>query len=199
MISFCLDLSYLYSKLVQTYSMGLDKDSHAQEDTDDSAGSDDESGALLPQSMKQVSHPHFTPGAKKFMAMYVTPHRYDWTLISRELHLQGQLGTLNDLLKHTKNEPRLKGPFAFGFYKECLLSCERMLDRLHSMRCVTTRAEWSVLFDKIQRIAATHQCRDHSMRESFVVPVNSHRREMAGNVILYVSHLPTIPITRTDL
>ena len=60
----------------------------------------------------------------------------------RELHLQGQLGTLNDLLKHTKNEPRLKGPFAFGFYKECLLSCERMLDRLHSMRCVTTRAEW---------------------------------------------------------
>ena len=63
-------------------------------------------------------------------------------LIGRELHLQGQLGTLNDLLKHTKNEPRLKGPFAFGFYKECLLSCERMLDRLHSMRCVTTRAEW---------------------------------------------------------
>jgi len=64
------------------------------------------------------------------------------TLMNRELHLQGQLGTLNDLLKHTKNEPRLKGPFAFGFYKECLLSCERMLDRLHSMRCVTTRAEW---------------------------------------------------------
>ena len=63
----------------------------------------------------------------------------------RELHLQGQIGTLNDLLKHTKNEPRLKGPFAFGFYKECLLSCERMLDRLHSMRCVTTRAEWYVL------------------------------------------------------
>jgi len=62
----------------------------------------------------------------------------------RELHLQGQIGTLNDLLKHTKNEPRLKGPFAFGFYKECLLSCERMLDRLHSMRCVTTRAEWYV-------------------------------------------------------
>jgi len=29
--------------------------------------------------------------------------------------------------------------------------------------------------------------RDHNMRESFVVPVNSQRREMAGNVILYVS------------
>lgn len=38
------------------------------------------------------------------------------------------------------------------------------------MRCVTTRAEW-----------------DETMRETFVVPVNKQRREMAGNVILYVS------------
>ena len=80
-------------------------------------------------------------------------------LIDRELHLQGQLGTLNDLLKHTKNEPRLKGPFAFGFYKECLLSCERMLDRLHSMRCVTTRAEWWVLLFSLFR------CLDPSGKE----------------------------------
>lgn len=62
--------------------------------------------------------------------------------LDRELHLQAQLGKLRDLLKQTKNEPRLKGPFAFEFYNECLLSCERMLDRLHSMRCVTTRDEW---------------------------------------------------------
>ena len=60
----------------------------------------------------------------------------------RELHLQSQLGDLRDLLSQTKNEPRLKGPFAFEFYQEVLLSCERMLDRLHSMRCVTTRDEW---------------------------------------------------------
>jgi hypothetical protein len=33
--------------------------------------------------------------------------------------------------------------------------------------------------------------RDHNMRESFVVPVNSQRREMAGNVILYVSPPPS--------
>jgi hypothetical protein len=33
--------------------------------------------------------------------------------------------------------------------------------------------------------------RDHNMRESFVVPVNSKRREMAGNVILYVSPSPS--------
>jgi hypothetical protein len=60
----------------------------------------------------------------------------------RELHLQGQLNTLQDLLKHTVNEPRLKGPFAYAFYKEVLLSCERTMNRLHSMRCVTTRDEW---------------------------------------------------------
>lgn len=138
--SFCLDLSYLYSKLVQTYSSGLDNSiSNTPDETRDT--SDSEEAALLPKSVKK-SHPHFTPGAKKFMAMYVHFDELTMILINRELHLQGQLGTLNDLLKHTKNEPRLKGPFAFGFYKECLLSCERMLDRLHSMRCVTTRAEW---------------------------------------------------------
>jgi len=60
----------------------------------------------------------------------------------RELHLQSQLSSLRDLLAQTRNEPRLKGPFAFDFYNEVLLSCERMLDRLHSMRCVTTRDEW---------------------------------------------------------
>ena len=60
----------------------------------------------------------------------------------RELHLQSQLGNLRDLLAQTKNEPRLKGPFPFTCYKEVLLSCERMMDRLHSMRCVTTRDEW---------------------------------------------------------
>jgi hypothetical protein len=32
--------------------------------------------------------------------------------------------------------------------------------------------------------------RDQSMRESFVVPVNTQRREMAGNVILYVCSSP---------
>jgi len=62
----------------------------------------------------------------------------------RELHLHSQLGDLRELLLQTKNEPRLKGPFAFEFYDEVLLSCERMVDRLHSMRCVTTRDEWLV-------------------------------------------------------
>ena len=63
-------------------------------------------------------------------------------MTGRELHLQSQLADLRNLLEQTVNEPRLKGPFPYSFYKEVLLSCERIIDRLHSMRCVTTRDEW---------------------------------------------------------
>ncbi|TYJ52309.1 hypothetical protein B9479_007095 [Cryptococcus floricola] len=146
---FCLDLSYLYSKLVTTYSKGVD---HGPMDTEDADIPRDEEEPLLPPGT--IGHPHLSPGVRQFMAM--------------ELHLQSQLSSLKSLLAHTKNEPRLKGPFAYHFYKEVLLSCERMLDRLHSMRCVTTRDEW-----------------DNGIRDAFVVPVNKERREMAGNVILY--------------
>ena len=148
---FCLDLSYLYSKLVTTYSRGVEAD---PADICDRTGEED---PLLP--IKINRHPHLSSGVKQFVAM--------------ELHLHGQLQSLKGLLAETKNEPRLKGPFAYEFYKEALLSCERMVDRLHSMRCVTTRDEW-----------------DQGMRESFVVPVNPQRREMVGNVVLYVG--PTL-------
>jgi hypothetical protein len=47
-------------------------------------------------------------------------------------------------------------------------------------------------FEKWKRGTSTGtDGRDHNMRESFVVPVNSQRREMAGNVILYVSPSPS--------
>ncbi|GFZ50881.1 hypothetical protein JCM24511_08639 [Saitozyma sp. JCM 24511] len=142
---FCLDLSYLYSKLVTTYSKGVDP-------PEEIPNAETEQEPLLPPGTAR--HTHLSPGVRQFLAM--------------ELHLQAQLGKLRDLLKQTKNEPRLKGPFAFEFYNECLLSCERMLDRLHSMRCVTTRDEW-----------------DNGIRRAFVAPVNKQRREMAGSVILY--------------
>nr|XP_031864022.1 uncharacterized protein CI109_000666 [Kwoniella shandongensis]KAA5531094.1 hypothetical protein CI109_000666 [Kwoniella shandongensis] len=146
---FCLDLSYLYSRLVTTYSKGVEAKVKNENDSSDDEG---ETRPLLPSSV--VGHRHLSPSVRQFMAM--------------ELHLQSQLGTLRGLLAQTKHEPRLKGPFAYGFYHEVLLSCERMLDRLHSMRCVTTRDEW-----------------DEGIRQAFVIPVNKERREMAGNVILY--------------
>ncbi|EIW68238.1 hypothetical protein TREMEDRAFT_32574, partial [Tremella mesenterica DSM 1558] len=145
---FCLDLSYLYSKLVATYSRGVD----IHDFPPPSNYTSEESEPLLPVGSPRS--PHLNPGVRHFMAM--------------ELHLQSQLVDLRKLLNDTKTEPRLKGPFAFDFYREVLLSCERMLDRLHSMRCVTTRDEW-----------------DNGIRAAFVAPVNRQRREMAGSVILY--------------
>ncbi|WVQ72114.1 hypothetical protein IAR50_001659 [Cryptococcus sp. DSM 104548] len=153
---FCLDLSYLYSKLVTTYSKGVDSEEvDSSDDSSDDSEDERDVGETTPLSAPwSVGHQHLSSSVRQFMAM--------------ELHLQSQLDYLRGLLAQTKNEPRLKGPFAYGFYHEVLLSCERVLDRLHSMRCVTTRDEWN-----------------DDMRQAFIFPVNKERREMAGNVILY--------------
>jgi hypothetical protein len=63
---------------------------------------------------------------------------------NRELHLQIKLLELQDLLKQTQHEPRLKGPFPIKLYRSILASLQTILDKLHSMRCVTTREEWYV-------------------------------------------------------
>lgn len=60
----------------------------------------------------------------------------------RELHLQRKLIELQGLLAQTQHEPRLKGPFPIALYRAMLTSLQTILDRLHSMRCVTTREEW---------------------------------------------------------
>lgn len=62
----------------------------------------------------------------------------------RELHLQIQLINLRGLLAQTKNEPRLKGPFPQEMYAGIIGSCQTLLDKLHSMRCVVSRQEWCV-------------------------------------------------------
>ena len=64
----------------------------------------------------------------------------------REFHLQIKLIELQELLKQTQHEPRLKGPFPITMYRSILRSLQTILDRLHSMRCVTTREEWCVDF-----------------------------------------------------
>ena len=61
---------------------------------------------------------------------------------SRELHLQIKLIELQNLLAQAQLEPRLKGPFPVELYRGILVSLQTILDKLHSMRCVTTREEW---------------------------------------------------------
>lgn len=63
-------------------------------------------------------------------------------LETRELHLQIKLIELQGLLAQTQHEPRLKGPFPVVMYRKILTSLQTILDKLHSMRCVTTREEW---------------------------------------------------------
>lgn len=64
------------------------------------------------------------------------------TFARRELHLQVKLIELQGLLAQTQHEPRLKGPFPIQLYRGILTKLQTILDRLHSMRCVTTKEEW---------------------------------------------------------
>jgi len=86
--------------------------------------------------------------------------------------LQIKLIELQGLLSQTQHEPRLKGPFPVQLYRGILTSLQTILDKLHSIRCVTTKEEWYT-----------------AVRQDFIIPVNKERREMAGNIILSFSTL----------
>ena len=96
---------------------------------------------------------------EEFMAMYVkscliiVAAKPDHN--NRELHLQIKLLELQDLLKQTQHEPRLKGPFPTKLYRSILASLQTILDKLHSMRCVTTREEWYVIVRLEQELLLT--------------------------------------------
>uniref|UniRef100_V5ER14 Uncharacterized protein n=2 Tax=Kalmanozyma brasiliensis (strain GHG001) TaxID=1365824 RepID=V5ER14_KALBG len=154
-------LAWLYQRLVLSYSRdpsqkrsrhrGPGEDGE-DEDADDSFeqhgvdGQNDEETALL--------------------GTFATQHGDEFQAI--ELHLQVSIIKLEGLLAQTKHEPRLKGPFPVATYRSMLSCCQNILDKLHSMRCVTTRQDWY-----------------RHVRRDFVIPVNAERREMVGNVLLY--------------
>lgn len=144
---FCLNIGWLYTRLVAANSFA--PDSQEMEEYEESAG---ETQALSP------AHAKLNHSIREFMAM--------------ELHLQIKLIELQGLLAQTQNEPRLKGPFPVQLYRGILTSLQTILDKLHSMRCVTTREEWYT-----------------SVRQDFIIPVNKERREMVGNIILSFSTL----------
>ncbi|KAG2135853.1 Fusaric acid resistance protein-like-domain-containing protein [Suillus clintonianus] len=152
--NFCLNIGWLYTHLVAANSgMVRVEDDDMDEDEPEMQPSD-EAVSLLPKSAKAK----LSKSIQEFMAM--------------ELHLQRKLIELQGLLAETQHEPRLKGPFPILLYRSILTSLQTILDRLHSMRCVTTREEWIT-----------------SVRMDFILPVNKERREMVGNIILYFSTL----------
>lgn len=149
---FCLNIGWLYTHLVAANS----GTPHSGDDTDEDEPETppDETTSLLPKSAKAK----LSKSIQDFMAM--------------ELHLQRKLIELQGLLAQTQHEPRLKGPFPIALYRAILTSLQTILDRLHSMRCVTTREEWIM-----------------SVRRDFILPVNKERRDLVGNIILYFSTL----------
>ncbi|KAL1743411.1 Fusaric acid resistance protein-like-domain-containing protein [Schizophyllum fasciatum] len=140
---FCLNLGWLYTRLVASNSFS------PQRRPEEEDGHVDETTSLLKPTHRLNS------SVQDFMAM--------------ELHLQIKLIELQGLLAQTQHEPRLKGPFPVLMYRGILTSLQVILDRLHSMRCVTTREE--------------------CVRKDFIIPVNKERREMVGNIILAFSIL----------
>ncbi|KAF9227087.1 hypothetical protein BS17DRAFT_861039 [Gyrodon lividus] len=151
---FCLNIGWLYTRLVASNSDMVDY----FDDTEHEPGHNgprvpDECTPLLSKSASA----QLSSSIQEFMAM--------------ELHLQIKLIELQGLLAQTQHEPRLKGPFPVLLYRSILTSLQTMLDKLHSMRCVTTREEW------------------YTVRKDFILPVNKERREMVGNIILYFSTL----------
>lgn len=138
---FCLNIGWLYTRLVASNSYSPEPGPQQEPS---------EEAALLvghDQDIKMKDSIH------EFMAM--------------ELHLQIKLIELQGLLAQTQHEPRLKGPFPVQLYRGVLTSLQTILDRMHSMRCVTTKEEW-------------HK----NVRRDFIIPVNKERREMVGNIIL---------------
>ena len=115
------------------------------------------------------------------------------------------------MLAQAQHEPRLKGPFPVELYRGILVSLQTILDKLHSMRCVTTREEWYCLIHFQYSISwfstivclGIRQVMKHSFddnlldifvtfqgaRQDYIIPVNKERREMVGNIMLSFSTL----------
>jgi hypothetical protein len=125
---FCLNIGWLYTRLVAFNSAGDDAESFFDEDealtsTPATMSTPTERSTLLRHNKNRMSR-----SIQHFMSM--------------ELHLQLQLIELQKLLSQTQHEPRLKGPFPVQLYRSILTSLQSILDKLHSMRCVTAREEW---------------------------------------------------------
>ncbi|PPQ71156.1 hypothetical protein CVT24_009837 [Panaeolus cyanescens] len=137
---FCLNIGWLYTRLVASNSFAPEyREGRSQNDTD----------------LTQMRATRLNNSIHEFMAM--------------ELHLQIKLIELQNLLVQAQHEPRLKGPFPVDLYRKILISLQTILDKLHSMRCVTTKEE--------------------CVRKEFILPVSKERREMVGNIMLSFSTL----------
>ncbi|KAI8602390.1 hypothetical protein EDD21DRAFT_414035 [Dissophora ornata] len=162
-----LNISWLYNRLVSVYSTNLDRVSTVpQEDPKQKDQSKFKEFVRRTTFQERFQTPNEEQQPSVGSDMDIAKMNREFMAI--ELSLQLQLLRLYALLEETPNEPRLKGKFPVGTYKNMLGSCQNILDRFLSMRLVITKDEWL-----------------ESARRDFIVPVNKERREMVGNVLLY--------------
>lgn len=133
---FCLNIGWLYTRLVAFNSAGDDVNSFCDE------------GGALTCAPAATSTP--TECSTLLRHNKIRMSRSIQHFMSMELHLQLQLIELQGLLAQTQHEPRLKGPFPVQLYRSVLTSLQSILDKLHSMRCVTAREEWHTVSSLLQ-------------------------------------------------
>lgn len=169
-----LHLSWLYKQLVSVYSdtttMGEEEDSYAM---------------LLDQVFYETRHEEddrHTPTPQELEALSQRNKLRAAQFQKLELALQVHLVSLQELLSHAPNEPRLKGPFPVKTYQSMLTSCQNILDKFLSIRIVVLKDVWAV-----------------QVRRSLMLPASKEWMDMAGNILLYFYLLASALQLKTPL
>lgn len=196
---FFINTSYLYERLVRTYSApppSLSKISTSYDEPHE------RTSLLDAQARAELSN-----AEADFVSMEV---QLQMTLIrvrpllpfTRVIDIADRdLLQVSGLLAATPHEPRLKGPFPVAAYRQILVSCQTILDTFTAVARMTNREQWFA-----------------SVRRDFVIPVNNERREMVrridphqqsqqlisslsqvGNVVLYLSLLASAVSLKSPL
>ena len=196
---FFINTSYLYERLVRTYSApppSLSKISTSYDEPHE------RTSLLDAQARAELSN-----AEADFVSMEV---QLQMTLIrvrpllpfTRVIDIADRdLLQVSGLLAATPHEPRLKGPFPVAAYRQILVSCQTILDTFTAVARMTNRKQWFA-----------------SVRRDFVIPVNNERREMVrridphqqsqqlisslsqvGNVVLYLSLLASAVSLKSPL
>ncbi|KAI8142257.1 Fusaric acid resistance protein-like-domain-containing protein [Fennellomyces sp. T-0311] len=168
---FIIHLSWLYKQLVSVYS-------------ETTTGTSEDAYSLLIEQMfyDTRNQPDYTPTPQQLEAL-AARNRIRASQFQRiELALQVNLVTLQDLLTHAPNEPRLKGAFPVSIYESMLTSCQNILDKFLSMRVVVLKDVWAI-----------------QVRRSLMLPASKEWMDMAGNILLYFYLLASALQLKTPL
>ncbi|KAG2224607.1 hypothetical protein INT45_003747 [Circinella minor] len=166
-----LHLSWLYKQLIAVYS-------------ETTANTSEDVYSLLIEEMfyDTQDRSDYTPTPEQMEALAERNKIRAAQFQKVELALQVSLVSLQELLTHAPNEPRLKGPFPVKKYDDMLTSCQSILDKFLSMRIVILKDVWAI-----------------QVRRSLMLPASKEWMDMAGNILLYFYLLASALQLKTPL